>query len=211
MAALPRPARCRRGQAGCAARSERHREHRRAFDRHLLMPIDPALPFVPVRIAVLTVSDTRGPNDDRSGDTLVARLGEAGHVLADRAIERDDADVIAARLTRWIADVEVDAIIATGGTGVTGRDVTPEAFARVWEKEIPGFGELFRWLSFRTIGTSTIQSRACAGVAQGTYLFALPGSTGAVKDGWDGILKDQLDSRHRPCNFVELMPRLQER
>ena len=175
------------------------------------MPIDPALPFLPVRIAVLTVSDTRGPADDRSGDTLVGRLTKAGHVLADRAIERDDADVIVGRLQCWIADPQIDCVISTGGTGVTGRDVTPEAFARVWEKEIPGFGELFRWLSFRMIGTSTIQSRACAGVARGTYLFALPGSTGAVKDGWDGILRDQLDSRHRPCNFVELMPRLTER
>ncbi|WP_425229712.1 molybdenum cofactor biosynthesis protein B [Sphingomonas sp.] len=175
------------------------------------MPIDSTLPLLPVRIAVLTVSDTRGPADDRSGDTLVARLTAAGHVLADRAIERDDADLIVARLHAWIADPTVDCVISTGGTGVTGRDVTPEAFARVWEKEIPGFGELFRWLSFRTIGTSTVQSRACAGVARGTYLFALPGSTGAVKDGWDGILQDQLDSRHRPCNFVELMPRLTER
>ena len=174
------------------------------------MPIDAALPFLPVRIAVLTVSDTRGLAEDRSGDTLVARLSDAGHILADRAIERDDADAIVARLEGWIADPQVDCVISTGGTGVTGRDVTPEAFARVWEKEIPGFGELFRWLSYRTIGTSTIQSRACAGVAGGTYLFALPGSTGAVKDGWDGILKDQLDSRHRPCNFVELMPRLTE-
>ncbi|MDB5695588.1 MAG: molybdenum cofactor biosynthesis protein [Sphingomonas bacterium] len=175
------------------------------------MPIDDSLPFLPVRIAVLTVSDTRGPADDRSGATLAARLTDAGHVLADRAIEPDDADTIVARLEAWIADPLVDVVISTGGTGVTGRDVTPEAFARVWEKEIPGFGELFRWLSFRTIGTSTIQSRACAGVARGTYLFALPGSTGAVKDGWDGILRDQLDSRHRPCNFVELMPRLLER
>lgn len=175
------------------------------------MPIDPARPFTPVRIAVLTVSDTRGPADDRSGDALVARLTQAGHVLADRAIERDDACAIAARLDRWIDDPQVDCVISTGGTGVTGRDVTPEAFARVWEKEIPGFGELFRWLSYATIGTSAIQSRACAGVARGTYLFALPGSTGAVKDGWGGILRDQLDSRHRPCNFVELMPRLRER
>ena len=174
------------------------------------MPIDHKLSPIPVRIAVLTVSDTRGPADDRSGDTLVARLTEAGHVLADRAIERDEAASIVARLTAWIDDPQVDCVISTGGTGVTGRDVTPEAFAQVWEKEIPGFGELFRWLSYRTIGTSTIQSRACAGVARGTYLFALPGSTGAVRDGWDGILRDQLDSRHRPCNFVELMPRLLE-
>ena len=175
------------------------------------MPIDQALPFVPVRIAVLTVSDTRMAADDRSGDTLASRITDAGHVLADRAIERDDVDIIAGRLETWIANPLVDCIISTGGTGVTGRDVTPEAFAHVWEKEIPGFGELFRWLSFQTIGTSTVQSRACAGVARGTYLFALPGSPGAVKDGWDGILRDQLDSRHRPCNFVELMPRLLER
>jgi molybdopterin adenylyltransferase len=174
------------------------------------MPIDPSLPFKPVRIAVLTVSDTRTAADDRSGDTLVARLEAAGHLLAGRAIVRDDVNLIAAQLIRWIDDPAVDCVISTGGTGVTGRDVTPEAFATVWEKPIEGFGELFRWLSFQSIGTSTIQSRACAGVARGTYLFALPGSTGAVKDGWDGILKDQLDSRHRPCNFVELMPRLRE-
>ena len=175
------------------------------------MPIDPDATFLPVRIAVLTISDTRGLAEDRSGDTLVARLTEAGHVLADRAIERDDADAIVARLNGWIADAQVDCIVTTGGTGVTGRDVTPEAVERVAEKMIPGFGELFRMLSHRTIGTSTVQSRACACVARGTYVFALPGSTGAVKDGWDGILKDQLDSRHKPCNFVELMPRLTER
>ena len=175
------------------------------------MPIDLSRPFLPVRIAVLTVSDTRGPADDRSGDTLVARLTEAGHLLADRAIGRDDADAIVRRLDAWIDDATIDCIISTGGTGVTGRDVTPEAVERVAEKMIPGFGELFRWLSYATIGTSTVQSRACAGVARGTYLFALPGSTGAVKDAWDGILRDQLDSRHRPCNFVELMPRLTER
>jgi molybdenum cofactor biosynthesis protein B len=166
--------------------------------------------FRPVRIAVLTVSDTRTPDDDRSGDTLVERLTSAGHILADRAIEKDDAELIAGRLLGWIADPLVECVISTGGTGVTGRDVTPEAFAKVWEKPIEGFGELFRWLSYQTIGTSTIQSRACAGVARGTYLFALPGSTGAVKDGWDGILASQLDIRHRPCNFVELMPRLRE-
>ena len=175
------------------------------------MPIDESIAFRPVRIAVLTVSDTRGPEDDRSGDTLVARITEAGHELADRMILPDDAARIAAQLTAWIDNPDVDAVISTGGTGVTGRDVTPEAFAMVWEKEIPGFGELFRWLSFQSIGTSTVQSRATAGVARGTYLFALPGSTGAVKDGWDGILRDQLDIRHRPCNFVELMPRLTER
>ncbi|TXC70949.1 molybdenum cofactor biosynthesis protein B [Sphingomonas ginsenosidivorax] len=175
------------------------------------MPIDLSATFLPVRIAVLTVSDTRGLADDRSGDTLVARLTEAGHVLADRRIEKDDADVIVQRLHSWIDDPEIDVVITTGGTGVTGRDVTPEAIERIADKMIPGFGELFRMLSYQTIGTSTVQSRACACVTRGTYIFALPGSTGAVKDGWDGILKDQLDSRHKPCNFVELMPRLLER
>ena len=174
------------------------------------LPIDESRPFRPVRIAVLTVSDTRSAADDRSGDTLVERLTAAGHDLAERAILRDDADVLVAQLHRWIDDETVDCIITTGGTGVTGRDVTPEAVERVADKMIPGFGELFRWLSYQTIGTSTIQSRACACVARGTYIFALPGSTGAVKDAWDGILRDQLDSRHRPCNFVELMPRLIE-
>ena len=141
----------------------------------------------------------------------MARIEAAGHRIADRRIERDDADGIEAALRAWIADPEIDVVISTGGTGVTGRDVTPEAFARVLEKEITGFGELFRMLSFAKIGSSTIQSRALGGVAQGTYLFALPGSTGAVKDGWDDILVTQLDSRHRPCNLVELMPRLRER
>lgn len=174
------------------------------------MPIDESRAFLPVRIAVLTVSDTRTPADDRSGDLLVARLREAGHVLAERAIVRDDGPTIVARLDGWIDDSGIDCILTTGGTGVTGRDVTPEAIERVATKMIPGFGELFRWLSYATIGTSTVQSRACACVARGTYVFALPGSTGAVKDAWDGILRDQLDSRHRPCNFVELMPRLLE-
>ena len=175
------------------------------------MPVDESRTFIPVRIAVLTVSDTRTADDDRSGDTLVERLTTAGHVLAARAIVADDVPVLVRQLNRWIDDDGIDCIISTGGTGVTGRDVTPEAFAQVWDKEIPGFGELFRWLSYQSIGTSTIQSRATAGVARGTYLFALPGSTGAVRDGWDGILSSQLDSRHRPCNFVELMPRLMER
>ncbi|WP_277968376.1 molybdenum cofactor biosynthesis protein B [Sphingomonas echinoides] len=175
------------------------------------MPIDLTATFQPVRIAVLTVSDTRGLAEDRSGDTLVARLSDAGHVLADREIVKDDVALIIAVLHRWIDDEAVDCVITTGGTGVTGRDVTPEAIERIAEKMIPGFGELFRWLSFKSIGTSTVQSRACACVTRGTYIFALPGSTGAVKDGWDGILKDQLDSRHKPCNFVELMPRLRER
>lgn len=175
------------------------------------MPIDESLTFLPVRIAVLTISDTRSLADDRSGDALVERLTKAGHVLAEREVLKDDRDLIVARLHALIDDPQIDCIITTGGTGVTGRDVTPEALERVADKMIPGFGELFRWLSYATIGTSTVQSRACACVARGTYIFALPGSTGAVKDGWDGILLTQLDSRHRPCNFVELMPRLTER
>jgi molybdenum cofactor biosynthesis protein B len=175
------------------------------------VPIDEVAQFIPVRIAVLTVSDTRSLADDRSGNTLVERLTSAGHVLAARAIVKDDVEIIIAELHTWIEDPEVDVVITTGGTGVTGRDVTPEALAMVQDKEIPGFGELFRCLSYQTIGTSTIQSRATAGVARGTYIFALPGSTGAVKDAWDGILVHQLDSRFRPCNFVELMPRLKER
>ena len=174
------------------------------------MPIDETRPFLPVNIAVLTVSDTRDLASDRSGDILAARLAEAGHRLADRAILRDEADAIEARLRAWIADPAVDCVITTGGTGITGRDVTPEAFARVLEKEITGFGELFRMLSYAKIGPSTIQSRAIGGVSGGTYLFALPGSTGAVRDGWDDILVHQLDSRFRPCNLVELMPRLLE-
>ena len=175
------------------------------------MPIDETAAFRPVRIAVLTVSDTRTHDDDRSGDTLVERLTRAGHELADRAIVADDPELIVGKLHAWIDYESVDCIITTGGTGVTGRDVTPEALERVADKMIPGFGELFRWLSYAKIGTSTIQSRATACVARGTYIFALPGSTGAVKDGWDDILIHQLDSRFRPCNFVELMPRLTER
>ena len=175
------------------------------------MPIDESATFIPVRIAVLTVSDTRALADDRSGDILVERLTVAGHHLAAREIVKDDVDTIVGTLRALIDDPGVDCVITTGGTGVTGRDVTPEAVERIADKMIPGFGELFRWLSFQTIGTSTVQSRACACVTRGTYIFALPGSTGAVKDGWDGILKDQLDSRHKPCNFVELMPRLRER
>lgn len=167
-------------------------------------------PFLPVRIAVLTVSDSRTAADDRSGDIVVARLHAAGHQLADRALVPDDSGRIADQLRAWIANPDIDVVISTGGTGVTGRDVTPEAFAAVIEKDIPGFGELFRQLSYAKIGTSTIQSRALGGVAGGTYLFALPGSTGACKDGWDDILVHQLDSRTRPCNFVELMPRLRE-
>jgi molybdenum cofactor biosynthesis protein B len=175
------------------------------------VPIDPDRTFIPVRIAILTISDTRSFADDRSGDTLAERVTTAGHIIADRQIITDDTSKIIDQFNRWIDDPGVDCVISTGGTGVTGRDVTPEAIEAVCDKMIPGFGELFRWLSFASIGTSTIQSRACAGVARGTYLFALPGSTGAVKDGWDQILASQLDSRHRPCNFVELMPRLMER
>ena len=172
--------------------------------------IDETKPFLPVRIAVLTVSDTRDASNDTSGDILAARVQAAGHVLVDRNILRDDTDVIAAQLSAWIAQPDVDVVITTGGTGITGRDVTPEAFARVMDKTIEGFGELFRMLSYAKIGTSTMQSRALGGVANGTYLFALPGSNGAVKDGWDDILRWQLDSRHGPCNLVELMPRLKE-
>ena len=169
-----------------------------------------APPFLPVRIAVLTVSDSRGPAEDTSGDTLVERLAAAGHVLADRAIVRDDQPAIEARLRAWIADPGVDVVISTGGTGLTGRDVTVEAHAAVYEKAAPAFGTLFTLISWQKIGASAVQSRACAGVAGGTYLFALPGSPGACRDAWDGILGPQLDSRQRPCNFVEIMPRLEE-
>ena len=175
------------------------------------MAIDLARPFKPINIALLTVSDTRTVADDTSGDILAERVKAAGHHLAARAIERDDADAIATRLNNWIDDPGIDAIVSTGGTGLTGRDVTPEAIDRVRERDIPGFGELFRMISYRSIGTSTVQSRACAAVARGTYIFALPGSNGAVRDGWDGILAEQLDCRNRPCNFVDLMPRLREK
>ncbi|MGE4063202.1 MAG: molybdenum cofactor biosynthesis protein B [Rhodospirillaceae bacterium] len=174
------------------------------------MGIDENKPFVPINIAVLTVSDTRTLATDTSGQTLADRITGAGHVLAARVLLKDDVDLIVRQLESWIKNPQIDCIITTGGTGVTGRDVTPEAFEQVCEKQIPGFGELFRWISLKSIGTSTVQSRATAGVANGTYLFALPGSTGAVKDGWDEILKYQLDARHSPCNFVELMPRLKE-
>jgi molybdopterin adenylyltransferase len=172
--------------------------------------IDESKKFIPINIAVLTVSDTRTLETDTSGQILVERLRGVGHTLAERALLKDDVPAIVAKLRGWINDPAVDCIITSGGTGVTGRDVTPEAFKQVCEKEIPGFGELFRWISWKNIGTSTVQSRATAGVANGTYLFALPGSNGAVKDGWDEILKFQLDARHKPCNFVELMPRLKE-
>ena len=177
----------------------------------MIHKLDPSRPFLPLQIAVLTVSDTRDLTTDSSGAALAQRIEAAGHKLQARHILPDDADQIEAQLRAWIADPAIDVVISSGGTGVTGRDVTPEAFERVLEKKIDGFGELFRMLSYQKIGTSTIQSRALGGVAAGTYLFALPGSTGAVKDGWDDILLWQLDSRHRPCNMVELMPRLGEK
>lgn len=176
-----------------------------------LMPDAKNRAFIPINIAVLTVSDTRTRADDRSGDTLAARIETAGHHVFAREILRDDTDLIVRQFNHWIENPEIDCIISTGGTGVTGRDVTPEAVEAVCDKIIPGFGEMFRWVSMRTIGTSTIQSRAIGGVARGTYIFALPGSTGAVSQGWDEILNSQLDNRHRPCNFVELMPRLREK
>ena len=172
--------------------------------------LDETRPFIPVRIAVLTVSDTRSLADDKSGDTLAGLLAADGHELADRAIERDSIDAIRARVQGWIADPTIDVVITTGGTGFTGRDVTPEAIKPLFEKEIDGFSTIFHLISYEKIETSTIQSRACGGVAHGTYIFCLPGSPGACKDGWNGILKWQLDNRHRPCNFVEIMPRLEE-
>ena len=172
--------------------------------------IDKTIPFVPVNIAILTVSDSRKADDDRSGDLLVGRVQEDGHNLAGRAIVTDDFDAITKQLASWVEDKAVDVIVATGGTGLTGRDGTPEAFRAIFEKEIEGFGELFRYISFAKIGTSTVQSRAVAGVAGGTYLFSLPGSPSACRDGGDEILRYQLDIRHRPCNFVEIMPRLAE-
>jgi len=166
--------------------------------------------FVPIRIAVLTVSDTRKLEEDRSGDILVGRIEAAGHILADRKIIRDERDMIADQLRVWCKDASIDVIISTGGTGLTGRDVTVEAHRDVYEKQIDAFSTLFTMVSIKKIGTSAVQSRACAGVALGTYLFALPGSPGACKDGWDEILLPQLDYRHMPCNFVEMMPRLDE-
>ncbi len=178
------------------------------------MAIDPARAFKPLNIAVLTVSDTRTMETDTSGALLAERVKAAGHRLVVRAVEKDEVPAIVNRLSTWIDDPAIDCVVTTGGTGLTGRDVTPEALDRLTAngagKTIPGFGELFRWISYRSIGTSTIQSRADAVVVRGTYIFALPGSNGAVKDGWDGILAEQLDSRNRPCNFVELMPRLRE-
>jgi molybdenum cofactor biosynthesis protein B len=172
--------------------------------------IDETRAFKPVNIAIMTISDTRTTENDTSGNALAEMIARDGHVLRARTIVKDERAAIVAQVKAWIADPEIDVIVSTGGTGMTGRDVTPEAFESVYEKRIDGFGELFRWLSFQKIGTSTIQSRATGGVAGGTYLFALPGSPSAVRDGWEGILKAQLDNRHRPCNLVELMPRLNE-
>ena len=172
--------------------------------------IDESLTFVALKIAVLTISDTRSLADDKSGNTLVERIEKAGHVIADRAIVTDDVEAIQARVRSWIVDPAVDVIITTGGTGFTGRDVTPEAVEPLFEKRMDGFSIVFHRISYDKIGTSTIQSRATAGVAGATYIFCLPGSPGACKDAWDGILAQQLDYRHRPCNFVEIMPRLDE-
>ena len=172
--------------------------------------IDENRPFIPVGIAVLTVSDTRTLQDDKSGDTLAGRIVEAGHRLIDRAIVRDDKQAIAARVKTWTETDGIDVVITTGGTGFTGRDVTPEALEPLFEKRMDGFSEVFHRISYDKIGTSTIQSRATAGVANATFIFVLPGSPGACKDAWDGILKAQLDYRHMPCNFVEIMPRLDE-
>ena len=175
-----------------------------------MLKTEGARDFLAVNIAVLTVSGSRSLKDDKSGIVLVNRIEKAGHKVVVREIVTDEIERIVEKLNSWIANASIDVVVATGGTGVTGRDVTPEAFAQVYEKEVPGFGELFRWISYQKIATSTIQSRATAGVAGGTYLFALPGSPGACKDAWDEILVHQLDVRHKPCNFVELMPRLKE-
>ncbi len=173
--------------------------------------VNESLEFKPVRIAVLTVSDSRTEKNDTSGDILSQRIKDAGHELAARAIVRDDKKAIQQTVRGWIDDPGVDAIISTGGTGLTGRDVTPEALRPLFEKEIEGFSVIFHQESFKNVGLSTLQSRACAGVAKGTFIFALPGSNGAVKDGWDKVISHQLDSRHRPCNLVEIMPRLMEK
>jgi len=175
------------------------------------MPIDETRPFAPLRIAVLTVSDSRTPDNDRSGDLLAQRIAEDGHALCARALVPDDRQAIAGQVRAWAAAPRPDVILTTGGTGMTGRDVTPEALSPLWDKEIPGFGELFRWQGYEKIGTSVIQSRATAGVMDGIYIFVLPGSPSACRDAWDGILRSQLDIRHRPCNFAELLPRLTER
>ena len=166
--------------------------------------------FIPVSISLMTISDTRSKEDDKSGNLLENKVIESGHILYDREIVKDEIFEIQEISNKWINNSEVEIIISTGGTGLTGRDVSPEAFREIFDKEIEGFGELFRYLSFKKIGTSTIQSRAIAGVANGTYIFVLPGSPSACKDAWDDILSHQLDYRHKPCNFIEIMPRLLE-
>jgi molybdopterin adenylyltransferase len=171
---------------------------------------DESRPFIPVRIAVLTISDTRTPKTDKSGPLLASLIKEAGHALAEHAIAEDNVKAIRKQVKRWIKDPEVDVVITTGGTGFTGRDVTPEAVRPLFEKEIDGFSVLFHLLSYQSVGTSTVQSRACGGVTKGTYIFCVPGSPGACEDAWNGILKAQLDNRHRPCSFIEIMPRLEE-
>jgi molybdenum cofactor biosynthesis protein B len=172
--------------------------------------LDETRPFIPVRIAVLTVSDTRTKKTDKSGPLLVSMIEQAGHQVAEHAVVEDDAKAIRKQVKRWIKDKDVDVVVTTGGTGFTGRDVTPEAIKPLFEKDIDGFSVLFHMLSYETVGTSTVQSRACGGVANGTYIFCLPGSPGACEDAWNGILKHQLDNRHRPCSFIEIMPRLNE-
>jgi len=172
--------------------------------------IDESRPFIPLRIAVLTVSDTRTQKTDKSGPLLAKMIHEAGHEIAEQAVATDDEKAIRKQVKTWIKDPEIDVVITTGGTGFTGRDVTPESLRPLFEKEIEGFSALFHMLSYQTVGTSTVQSRACGGLAKGTYIFCLPGSPGACKDAWEGILKSQLDNRHRPCSFVEIMPRLTE-
>ena len=173
--------------------------------------LDEDRPFRPVNIAVLTVSDSRDASNDTSGDVLAARVADAGHRLIGRAIVRDDIDAIRARIRAWVASGEVDAIVSTGGTGITGRDVTPEAVEPLLSKRIEGFSSIFHMLSYQTVGLSTLQSRALAGIIDGVFVFCLPGSNGAVRDGWDKVIRWQLDSRHGPCNMVELMPRLKEK
>jgi molybdopterin adenylyltransferase len=173
--------------------------------------IDESRPFMPVRVAVLTVSDTRDAESDTSGDVLAARITDAGHQLAARAIVRDDVDRIREQVKAWVASGQIDAIISTGGTGITGRDVTPEAVEPLFDKKIDGFSVIFHLVSYASVGLSTLQSRATAGIVGGVFVFCLPGSNGAVKDGWDKVISAQLDSRHGPCNMVELMPRLLER
>ena len=172
--------------------------------------LDEKRPFVPVRVAVLTMSDTRTLDEDKSGNTLADMITEAGHVVADRALVKDSVAAIRRKMRSWISDSAIDVVITTGGTGFTGRDVTPEAVKPLFEKEIDGFSTIFHMISYTKVGTSTIQSRACAGAAGGTYIFCLPGSPGACRDAWNGILKWQLDNRHQPCNLVEIMPRLEE-